>query len=406
MSRLATVSLVSLLVLAGCASDHSPSAAIASALAATPAPAAAATARRFERDQGPYVVRRLVSDGFVEAEHLDPSLVNPWGLTHLPTSPWWVSDNGSNSSTLYDADGIAQFGSPPLVVQVTGAGGSPGDPSGVVANGTTSFVVTSGGASGPARFLFASEDGTISGWNPGVPPPLKPAPRSTMSIVAVDNSSPDPLGGAVYKGLALASTSAGDRLYATNFRQGRIDVFDGSFMPVAAPGDFVDPGIPKSFAPFGIQLVGAELIVTYAKQDAFKHDDVAGPHLGYVSAFETDGDFIRRVATRGRLNSPWGIAVAPANFGALSGDLLIGNFGDGHIIAYRHDRAREEGAGRYLTTRRGPVTIDGLWGIAFGNDSAAGPANALFFTAGTDAEAHGLFGRIDVGEGHPDGDDD
>jgi uncharacterized protein (TIGR03118 family) len=385
------IAAFALLFATACGSSGSQADALSSALAA---------------GGGHYVQRNLVSDGFVPAEHTDANLVNAWGITHLPTTPWWVSDNGANVATLYDGNGIAQFPPQPLVVGITGGQGGAGDPDGVVANATTHFVVSSGGASGPARFIFASEDGTISGWNPGVPPPIPPATRSTMTVVAVDNSSPDPLGGAVYKGIAIASTPAGDRLYATDFRGGRVEVFDGTFAPVAGPS-FVDPGIPAGYAPFGIRTIGDTVYVTYALQDDAKHDDVAGKHHGFVSAFATDGTFLRRIASRGKLNSPWGLALAPvAGFGRFSGKLLVGNFGDGRIIGYSLDGSDdnaddEEGGGAFLTGKGGPITIDGLWGIDFGNDAAAGPANTLFFAAGPDHENHGLFGRIDFASGEP-----
>ncbi len=367
---------------------------------------ASGAARRHGPLGGRYVPHNLVSDGSIPADHTDGNLVNAWGITHLPTSPWWVSDNGANVATLYDGDGVAQFPGNPLVVMVTGAGGQPGDPDGVVANPDPAFIVSSGGGGGPARFIFASEDGTISGWNPGAPPPVAPATRSTVTIVKVDHSSPDPLGGAVYKGIALASTPAGDRLYATDFRGGHVGVFDGSFAPTTLDGAFVDPGIPDGFAPFGIQAASGTIYVTYAKQDDAKHDDVAGRHLGYVSAFTTDGVFVRRIASQGKLNSPWGLAIAPATgFGRASGKLLVGNFGDGHIIAYRLDGGDDDpgeaeggddsGGGSYLTGPGGRITIDGLWGIGFGNGASAGPVNTLFFAAGPGGEAHGLFGRID-----------
>lgn len=387
MKRL--LSTLPVLLAVSCGSGRMPGTSSAPALRASSSQAGHA-------EDGQYVQRNLVSDGFLPAEHTDPNLVNAWGITHLPASPWWVSDNGANVSTLYNGDGVAQFGANPLVVHVIGAGGAPADPTGVVANANpASFVVTSGAAHGNARFLFASEDGTLSGWNPGVPTP-PPAAVSTQTIVVVDESSPDPLGGAVYKGLTLATTAEGDRLYATDFRGGRVEVFDAAFAPVASPGAFVDPGIPPGFAPFGIQAAGGAIFVTYAMQDAARHDDVAGKHLGFVSAFTTDGAFVRRIASRGKLNSPWGLAIAPAGFGRVSGRLLVGNFGDGRIIAYRLDGEADDGdGGEYLTARGGPLTIDGLWGLGFGNGAAAGPVSTLFFAAGPGGEAHGLFGRID-----------
>ncbi len=341
---------------------------------------------------GLYAQRNLVSDVPGLAERVDPNLVNGWGIVRAPATPWWVSNNGTGTSTLYDGDGVPRA----LVVAVTGAGGQPAAPTGVVFNGTTAFVVSAGGASAAARFLFASEDGTLSGWNPGVPPPA----TSTRTVVAVDNSA----SGAIYKGLALASTPAGPRLYAANFQSGTVEVYDGAFAPVSAPGAFLDPGLPAGFAPFGIQAIADRIYVTYAMQDQAKHDEVAGPGLGYVSAFGQDGGFIRRVASHGKLNAPWGLALAPEGFGRLSGRLLVGNFGDGHIVGYRLDDDSDEPAldedgdedgGAYLTGRGGRIAIDGLWGIGFGNGAAAGPATTLFFAAGPADEQHGLFGRID-----------
>jgi uncharacterized protein (TIGR03118 family) len=376
--------------------------------------AAGSTSLRGGDRGGPYVRQDLVSDGFLPADHLDANLVNGWGIAHLPTSPWWVSNNGTATSTLYDGAGIAQ----PLVVTVTGAGGAAAAPTGVVANPGAGFIVTSGGGSGPARFIFASEDGTISGWNPGVPPPVAPATRSTVTTVMVTSPS-----GAKYKGLAIASTASGDRLYATDFHNGRVDVFDGTFSPVVMPGAFVDPRLPAGYAPFGIQEANGTIYVTFAKQDDEASDEVAGRHLGFVSAFGTDGTFLRRIASGGKLNAPWGLALAPdTGFGRASGKLLVGNFGDGHVIAYRlagrghsddhgdgedgHGGDRGDGDGAYLTGRHGPIAIDGLWGIGFGNGASAGAVNTLYFAAGPDDEAHGLFGRIDFVPGHDDGVDD
>ncbi len=310
------------------------------------------TSPSFSLRAGPssfYEQHNLVSDGAVPADLVDAALVNAWGLVASATSPWWVADNGTDSSTLYNGSTGAKLS---LRVSV------PSAPTGVVFNGGTGFVVTSGSASGAARFIFATEEGTILGWSPSVAP--------TLAVVAVDNSA----GGAVYKGLAIASTAAGDRLYATNFHAATVDVFDAAFHSV--PGGFADPALPSRYAPFGIRNLGSTIYVTYALQDADKHDDVAGVGHGFVDAFDTEGNLLRRVASTGRLNSPWGLAVAPTDFGTFSGNLLV-----------------------QLHAADGPpITIDGLWAIAFGNGAAAGPTNALFFTAGPFGEEHGLFGKL------------
>ena len=324
-----------------------------------------------------YEQHNLVSDGAVPADLVDAALVNAWGLVASATSPWWVADNGTDSSTLYNGSTGAKLS---LRVSV------PSAPTGVVFNGGTGFVVTSGSTSGAARFIFATEEGTILGWSPSVAP--------TQAVLAVDNSA----GGAVYKGLAIASTAAGDRLYATNFHAGTVDVFDAAFHPVL--GGFTDAALPPGYAPFGIRHLGSTIYVTYALQDADKHDDVAGVGHGFVNAFDTEGNLLRRVASTGRLNSPWGLAVAPADFGTFSGDLLVGNFGDGHINAFDPGHFRGDGElrprGQLHAADGPPITIDGLWAIAFGNGAAAGPTNALFFTAGPFGEAHGLFGKLVV----------
>jgi uncharacterized protein (TIGR03118 family) len=343
---------------------------------------------------GLYVQRNLVSNGAVAAEHVDANLVNAWGITHRGTSPWWVADNGTGLSTLYDEQGVAQS----LVVSVTGAGGEAAAPTGLVSNTGSSFVVASGGAQGPAFFIFASEDGTISGWNPTVPPPVPPATLSTTTVVAVDESVDD----AVFKGLAIASTSSGDRLYATDFRNARVEVLNGSFAPVTTSGGFLDPSIPAGYAPFGIRAINGTIYVTYALQDEDKEDDVPGKHHGFVNAFTPDGVLLHRVASEGKLDSPWGLAMAPEDgFGRFGGKLLVGNFGDGHIVGYTVvENAPSGDGGAYLTGKGGRITIDGLWGIDFGNGAAAGPTDVLFFAAGPNDEEDGLFGRIDFVHGN------
>lgn len=326
-----------------------------------------------------YAQTNLVSDGAVPALTMDPDLVNAWGLVAGPATPWWVSDNGTGKSTLYDGSGTKR----PLVVTV------PGAPTGVVFNGGTGFVVSveidpMTMKEGPARFIFASEDGTISGWNPTV--------EATSAVLAVTVKD------AVYKGLAIASTSAGDFLYATNFHNGTVDVFDSSFMPVVKPGAFTDPRIPKGYAPFGIRAFENVILVTYAMQDADKHDDVPGQGHGFIDMFDTAGNLLRRVAMRGQLNSPWGLALAANNFGKFSGDLLVGNFGDGRINAYNPGNSNEHSVfhhrGFLRSADHRPIVIDGLWALSFGNGAAAGPTNTLFFTAGPFGEQHGLFGDL------------
>jgi uncharacterized protein (TIGR03118 family) len=346
-----------------------------------------------------FTQNNLVSNVPGGAAHTDPDLVNAWGLAASPAAvggPWWVNDNGSGLSTLYDGNGAKQT---LKVVVPPPHGSTPGTastPTGIVFNGSSDFSVSDGAASGPSFFVFATEDGTISGWNPAVGVPPGGGPPSTQAILAVDNSA----GGAVYKGLAMGSVGSSNFLYATNFHAGTIDVFNGSFGQVtpgtgAITGTFKDRRIPRGFAPFGIANVNGDLFVTYAKQDADKHDDVAGRRLGFVDEFDTSGHLIQRVASRGMLNSPWGLAVAPSSFGRFGGDLLVGNFGDGRINAFRpvgHRRFRSDGQLRDAQNR--PIAIDGLWGLAAGNDGMAGPSSTLFFTAGPHGEADGLFGTL------------
>lgn len=324
-----------------------------------------------------YLQHNMVSDGAVPADLVDPALVNAWGLVSSATSPWWVANNGTGTSTLYNGNTGAKLG---LTVSV------PGDPTGAVFNAGTGFVIKVGMAEGPARFMFASEDGTISGWNSAV--------TGASAVVAVNRSA----GGSVYKGLAIASTASGDLLYATDFHNGKVDVFDANFASVA--GGFEDKTIPAGYAPFGIRTFDNVILVTYALQDANRHDDVPGEGHGFINMFDTAGKFLQRVAARGQLNSPWGMALAPTDFGKFGGDLLVGNFGNGRINAYAPRKSASKGRrefhhrGSLHVTDEDPLVIDGLWGLAFGNDAAAGPSTTLFFTAGPFKEQHGLFGRI------------
>jgi uncharacterized protein (TIGR03118 family) len=329
------------------------------------------------RGPGHFAQRNLVSDVPGAAELLDASLVNAWGLSFGPTTPAWVADNGTDVSTLYaGAVGASPVTKTPLTVSIPG-----GAPTGTVFNDSTGFVVKSGTSSGSARFLFSSEAGIISGWSSAVPPPAPSMQAQTAVTVP----------GAIFKGLAIANTATGPQIYATDFHNGRVDVWDQNFAPVRRPGAFTDRAIPARFAPFGIQAVNGNIVVTYARQDADAEDDVAGAGNGFVDVYDTGGGLLRRFAARGPLNSPWGIALAPQGFGKASGALLIGNFGDGRINAYDPVTARSLGALRGDHGRR--LVIDGLWALAFGN-GVIGTPQTLLFTAGPDHEAHGLFGEL------------
>ena len=332
-----------------------------------------------------YAQRNLVSDGFITAEHTDANLVNAWGVAFNPTGFVWVANNGTGTSTLYDGDGNAQS----LIVSIPAPGAATGGtPTGIVFNGTNAFNVTENGTSGSAKFIFVTEDGIIAGWAPSV--------DGTNAITAIDNSATT---GAVYKGVALSAGGSGPLLYAADFHNATIDVFDGTFTPVtpASATAFTDHFIPKGFAPFGIQAIGGDIYVTYAQQDADKHDEVDGRGLGFVDVYDPNGVLLRRLASRGLLNAPWGIAQAPAGFGAFSNAILVGNFGDGRINAY--DPVFGVWLGQLRGTNRQPIQIDGLWGIAFGNGFADQPVNTLFFASGPGAEAHGLYGRLDAASG-------
>jgi uncharacterized protein (TIGR03118 family) len=247
----------------------------------------------------------LVSDIPGLAAKTDPNLINPWGVASSATSPFWVSDNGKGVATLYNSSGTPQA----LVVTIPGLGGNASAPTGQIFNSTANF--------NGDLFIFSTEDGTIAGWRGAL---------GTTAELLANNSGAN----AVYKGLAIGSTAQGTYLYAADFHSGKITVVPGGGAPVLA-GTFLDPGLPSGFAPFNVQNIGGQLYVTYAKQDAAGHDDVAGAGNGFVDVFDTSGNFVKRLISNGPLNSPWGITVAPASFGQAAGDLLVGNFGDGLI---------------------------------------------------------------------------
>jgi len=325
-----------------------------------------------------YKVTILTSDIPNVGNVNDTNLVNPWGVAASSTSFWWVSDNGTGLSTLYDANGNAQS----LVVSVPQWDNTPGgNPTGVVFNGTGDFMIN-GSAT---HFLFATEDGTIQGWTGG-----------TSTTIAVNNF-PE----AVYKGLALGSAGGANYIYAANFRAATVDVFDASFAPHSfGMNAFQDHKIPNGYAPFNVANIGGKIVVTYAKQDDQKHDDVAGPGHGFVDVYDSQGNLLRRLEHSELMNSPWAVVQAPSNFGVFSNDLLVGNFGSGSIMAFnRHGRLR----GVLFDTAELPLRIGSLWGLGFGNGQKAGPTNVLYFAAGTFDEAHGTFGTIAaVSCGHHD----
>jgi uncharacterized protein (TIGR03118 family) len=318
-----------------------------------------------------YVQTNLVSDIPGLAANTDPQLKNPWGMSFAPTSPFWISDAGTGVATLYDGRGVKQA----LVVTIPGPGGTvPGVPTGQVFNNAGAFGLPNGAN---ATFLFASATGTISGWN---------AAAGTTALTQV-NGFP----GSSYTGLAIAGTGATARLYAANFGTGAVDVFNGSFAPVAT-GGFIDPTLPAGYAPFNVQNVGGNIVVTYALKNPATGKDLAGAGNGFVDVYDPSGVLLRRVATDAVLNSPWGVTLAPAGFGPFGGALLVGNFGDGTIHAYDFFTGALLGG---LTDGNGaPIVNDHLWALGFRTGGPNVDPNALYFTAGIQDEAHGLFGSL------------
>jgi len=388
------------------------------------APAVHAGDRHHDGDDNRYVVTNLVSDiPKLGGKFIDPNLKNAWGVAFSPgASPFWIADNATGLSTLYDGDGtIVPLGSPSGGVTIpcpppatVGQGSScppsppPNNaaPTGMVWNPTTSmstgFLVPLTGK--VASFIWATEDGTISAWT------LNLASNPFNAVLAVNNANvPNAMVGAVYKGLATGVNATGVIvtppnmtdfvfLYVTNFRAGTIEVYGpapsssatGFYVPVTTDGNFTDADIPRGYAPFGIQNINGNLFVTYAKQNAAKHDDVAGKGNGFVDVFDTDGHLLRRFASRGALNSPWGVARASFDFGRFSGDILVGNFGDGRINAFDSDW---NFLGQLRDTNGKPISIDGLWTLTLGG-GAKSSSDTLYFTAGPTGETDGLFGTI------------
>lgn len=329
-----------------------------------------------------YKQTNLVSDQPGVAALTDPNLVNAWGMSRSATSPWWVSDNGTGVSTLYN---ISTNSIVPLVVTIPTGDSSmsaTGTPTGQVFNGTTDFQLTPNNA---AAFIFVTEDGTVSGWNPKVNP--------NTAVIKVNTHS-----ASVFKGAALATTSTksggtANFLYVADFRKGHVNVYDTNFNKAHLDDDaFEDEDIPHGFAPFNVQNIGGNIYVAYAEQDSQKHDEVDGPGLGYVDVFSPAGHLLHRLQHGQWFSGPWGIAQAPGDFGAYSHDILVGQFGSGQILVFDPVTGRFKGT--LNDASNNPITIDGLWDISVGGGGNSGSATALFFSAGTDDEQHGLLGMI------------
>jgi uncharacterized protein (TIGR03118 family) len=299
---------------------------------------------------------------------VDPNLVNPWGLAFNTAGPLWTANAGKGLSTAYSSQGAILA----AVVTIPTAAGetAPSAPTGIAFNPATAFMND--------RFIFVTEGGVIAGWQTGA-----------TAVTRVDNATAM----ASYKGLAIATRNNVPRLYATDFHNGKVDVYDQAYVKITTTGGFADPNLPAGYAPFGIAANGAVVFVSYAKQDAAKADDVKGAGNGYVNVFDFDGVLTRRLVSGGALNSPWGLAIAPGDFGTLSHALLVGNFGDGKINAY--DATTGAFVSTAIDTQGAPLVIEGLWSLVFGNDTTGAAHNQLFFTAGPDDEAHGILGRLD-----------
>jgi uncharacterized protein (TIGR03118 family) len=329
-----------------------------------------------------YRQTNLVSNLSGVARTMDPNLQNAWGLVHGPSTPWWVSNNAGGTSTLYTGAGAIV----PLVVTIPNAPSqpAPGSPTGVMFNGSpTDFLLA---PRKPAIFLWVTEDGTVQGWNPGVKP--------TTAVIEVDNSRvPNPTNGAVYKGATIVEVDGEKFILAANFRSGRVDVFDTDFeQETISEEKFEDDHIPRGFAPFNVQGYGPNIYVTYARQNAAKHDPVGGAGLGFVDVFSSKGSLLARLQHGDWFNAPWGVVLTPADFGEFSHTLLVGNFRGGTVAAF--NPLTGHFLGNVLNPNGSTLNIDGLWALGFGNGGNSGPGNTLFFTAGPDNETNGLFGTL------------
>jgi uncharacterized protein (TIGR03118 family) len=339
-----------------------PTALVIGVAAALPAPAATITQTN------------LVSDGYTQSTYTDPNLKNPWGISYSPTGPFWVSDNNSGLTTVYVSSGQPQS----LVVTIPPASGTgTGSPTGQVYNSNAKdFVVTSNGKSGSAAFIFATEDGTISGWSSSVNP--------STAVIAVNQSAEQ----SVFKGMALYTSNGTTSLYVTDFWAGTVDVYNSSFTLVS---QFRDNTLPADWAPYNVAVLNNQIYVTYAKQDAQRHDSVSGKGLGAVEIVSPTGT-VMASTSHGTLNAPWGLAIAPSSWGKkLGGSLLVGNFGSGNISVFNATTLKPEGV---LKNGKKTIAIDGLWGLIPGNGGSGGAANTIYFSAGPNAETDGLFGSL------------
>jgi uncharacterized protein (TIGR03118 family) len=323
---------------------------------------------------------------------IDANLSNPWGVATGPGLPFWIADNNSNLSTLYSGTGAietnAVTGNNDVGVTIpASAAGVPANPTGQVYNGNGGFLITTSAGKETSLFIFDGEGGTIAAWAND---------SGATAVTAYDDGVANGANHAVYKGLALGTVNGATFLYATDLHNNKVDVFDTNFTkPAAMQGKFVDPTIPAGFVPFGIVALDGQLYVSYAKQDAAKHDETTGAGLGYVDVFDFSGNFVSRFASAGALNAPWGMALAPAGFGSLAGDLLVGNFGDGKINVYApNGTALATSKGSFTVTNGGTFALPGLWSLVFGNGDADKPVTTLFYTAGFANQTDGVFGSI------------
>lgn len=320
----------------------------------------------------PFNVTNLVSDdqSANTAQTTDPDLVNAWGVSYAPTGPFWVSDNGTGVTTLYSvnpaSNATTKLG---LTVSIPGDGSI---------TGQTFNPGVGSGAFNSDLFVFVSEDGTVSGWRGSL--------GTTAEVLQLGSEAN------VYKGTTTATVGGHSYLYSANFRAGTIDILKGDAGAPDLAGKFQDPNVPSGYAPFNVQNLDGTIYVTYAQQDSEKSDEVAGAGLGFVDAYDTNGNFLGRIASNGSLDAPWALALAPDSFGSIAGDLLVGNFGDGTINIF--DLGTDTFVGLLMGTDGNPIAIDGLWALIVGNGGPAGSGDKLYFSAGPNEEGHGLFGVI------------